>query len=189
MSVIRHPSQRVAVFVDVSNLYHSAKHLFVARVNFKALLESAVAGRHLVRSLAYVVRAGEAEEQAFFDALTKAEFEVKMKDLQIFAGGTKKGDWDIGIAVDAIRLAPNLDVIVLATGDGDFVPLVEYLKLHFGIQVELMAFGRSAALRLRETVDDVTDLGDPKFLIRIRRAQGRARPAPASTRPREGSSA
>ena len=178
------------MFVDVANLYHSAKHLFNARVNFASLLHTAVAGRQLVHSLAYVVKSGESEEQPFFDALTKASFEVKMKDLQVFAGGTKKGDWDIGIAVDAIRLAPNLDVIVLATGDGDFVPLVEYLKLHFGIQVELMAFGRSSAHRLRETVDDFTDLSeDAKFLIRIRRrAQGRTRLATSSARLNESRS-
>lgn len=167
MSVIRHPSQRVAVFVDVANLYHSAKHLFDSRVNFKALLEEATAKRQLVRSIAYAVRTGEEEERAFFEALTKAGFEVKMKDLQVFAGGAKKGDWDIGIAVDAIRLAPTLDAVVLATGDGDFIPFVEYLKTHFGLQVEIMAFGRSSALKLKEAADDFTDLGEPKYLIRI----------------------
>lgn len=172
VSVIRHSSQRVAVFVDVANLYHSAKHLFSSRVNFKELLDTAVAKRQLVRSIAYVVRTGETEEKAFFDALTKASFEVRMKDLQIFAGGTKKGDWDIGMAVDAIRLAPSLDAIILATGDGDFIPLVEYLKLHFGIQVEVLAFGRSSSLKLKEAADDFMDLGDPRFLIRIpRKAQ------------------
>lgn len=169
MAVIRHPSQRIAVLVDVANLYHSAKHLFGSRVNFKELLETAVAKRQLVRSIVYVVRTGESEEQAFFDALTKASFEVRMKDLQIFAGGTKKGDWDVGIAIDAIRLAPSLDAIILATGDGDFVPLVEYLQLHFGIQVEVLAFGRSASMKLKEAADDFIDLGDLKFLIRIPR--------------------
>lgn len=168
MAIIRHPSQRVAVLVDVANLYHSAKHLFSSRVNFKSLLDTAVAKRQLIRSIAYVVRTGETEEQAFFDALTKASFEVKMKDLQVFAGGTKKGDWDIGMAVDAVRLAPSLDTLVLATGDGDFVPLVEYLKMHFGIQVEVMAFGRSTSLKLKEAADAFTDLGESKFLIHIK---------------------
>lgn len=165
MSIIQHSSQRIAVFVDVANLYHSAKHLFASRVNFKALLDNAVAKRQLIRSVAYVVRSGERDEQAFFDALTKASFEVKMKDLQIFAGGTKKGDWDVGLTVDVIRVAPSVDAVVLATGDGDFVPLVEYLKLRFGTQVELMAFGRSSSQLLKETVDAFTDLAEPKFLI------------------------
>lgn len=167
MSIVRHSSQRVAVLVDVANLYHSAKHLFSARVNFKSLLEEAVAKRQLIRSIAYAVKSGETEEQNFFDALTKSSFEIKVKELQVFAGGTKKGDWDIGMTVDAIRFAPSVDAIVLATGDGDFVPLVEYLKMHFGVQVEIMAFGRSSSAKLKEEADDFTDLGSPKFLITI----------------------
>ena len=115
--VIKHPSQRVAVLVDVQNMYHSARHLFGARVNFKALLDAAVAKRQLIRSIAYVVRSGDQEEKTFFDALTKASFEIRMKELQIFQGGMKKADWDVGLTVDAIRLAPSLDAIVIVSGD------------------------------------------------------------------------
>ena len=168
MTVIKHTNQRVAVLVDVQNLYHSAKHMFSARVNYQTLLEEVVAGRMLVRSLAYVVKAGDlAEEQAFFDALTKAGFEVKSKDLQVFAGGMKKADWDVGITVDAIKLADKLDVIVLVTGDGDYVPLVEYLK-NQGRRVEVFAFGKSASAKLKESADEFVDLSDEpkKFLIK-----------------------
>jgi len=171
LSVIRHPSQRVAVFADVSNLYHSAKHLHDARVNFGVLLKEAVAGRALIRSIAYAITTGDAEEQPFFDALTKAEFETRVKDLQVFAGGAKKGDWDIGLAMDAIRIAPSVDAIVLATGDGDYVPLVQYLQSHFGMQVEVAAFGGSASAKLIEVADAFTDLSDNKFLIRIGRTR------------------
>ena len=167
MAVIKHPNQRVAVFVDVQNMYHSAKNLFDSRVNFKAILDTAVAGRHLIRSIAYVVKSGETEEQTFFDALTKASFEIRVKELQVFMGGAKKADWDVGMAVDAIRLAPSLDAAILVTGDGDFVPLVEYLKMNKGLQVEAMAFGRSSSGRLKEAVDDFIDLGESKFLLRI----------------------
>lgn len=167
MTVIRHPSQRVAVFVDVSNLYHSAKHLFSGRVNFEKLLDEAVHERQLVRAFAYVVTTGVDEEQPFWDALTKASFELRMKDLQVFAGGAKKGDWDIGIAMDIIRIAPSVDAVVLATGDGDFVPLVEYVQAHFGVQVEVMAFSGSMASSLKDAADDFTDLGDSKYLMRI----------------------
>jgi len=154
--------------VDVQNLYHSAKHMFSARVNYQTLLEEVVAGRMLVRSLAYVVKAGDlAEEQAFFDALTKAGFEVKSKDLQVFAGGMKKADWDVGLAVDAIRLSSLVDAIILVTGDGDFIPLVEFLKMQKGVQVEVAAFGRSASAKLKEAADDFLDLGQSQFLIKI----------------------
>jgi len=168
MTVIKHLNQRVAVLVDVQNLYHSAKHMFSARVNYLTLLDEVVAGRMLVRSLAYVVKAGDlAEEQAFFDALTKAGFEVKSKDLQIFAGGMKKADWDVGLAVDAIRLSSLVDAIILVTGDGDFIPLVEFLKMQKGVQVEVAAFGRSASAKLKEAADDFLDLGQSQFLIKI----------------------
>jgi len=166
MAIIKHKDQRVAVLIDTQNLYHSAKNLFHARVNFGAVLKEAVAGRHLIRAMAYVVTTESGEEKAFFDALTKMGIEIRTKDLQIFYGGAKKADWDVGIAVDAISLAPKLDAVVLATGDGDFVPLAEYLKAQ-GVQVEVISFGKSSSSRLRDAVDDFIDMSDQprKFLL------------------------
>jgi uncharacterized LabA/DUF88 family protein len=168
MSVIKHENQRVGIFIDVPNLYHTAKNLYRAKVNFKEVLKTAQAGRHLIRALAYSIRTESGEEQAFVDALTKAGIEVRLKDLQIFPGGMKKGDWDVGLAVDAIRLGPKLDTIVLVTGDGDFAPLVEYLKISLGCQVEVISFDRSTSALLKEKVDDFTDLGENprKYLIK-----------------------
>lgn len=166
MAIIKHKDQRVAVFIDTQNLYHSAKNLYRARVNFANVLKEAVAGRHLIRAMAYVVTTETGEEKAFFEALTKMGIETKTKDLQIFYGGAKKADWDVGIAVDAISLAPKLDAVVLATGDGDFVPLAEYLKAQ-GVQVEVISFGKSSSARLRESVDDFIDMSEQerKFLL------------------------
>lgn len=165
MSVIKHREQRVGVLIDTQNLYHSAKHLFGSRVNFKEVLKNAVAGRKLIRAIAYVVKTESGEEKSFFDALSKSGIEMRVKDLQIFPGGMKKGDWDVGLAVDAVRLAPQLDAIVLVTGDGDFVPLVEYLKFHH-LQVEVMSFERSTSSKLIEAADDFTDLGkSAQFLM------------------------
>lgn len=167
MAAIKHKAQRVALFIDTQNLYHSAKNLYHARVNFANVLKESVAGRVLVRALAYVVTTESGEERAFFDALTKIGIETKTKDLQIFYGGAKKADWDVGMAVDAVKMAPKLDAVILATGDGDFVPLVEYLKNSHGIQVEVIAFGKSASGRLKDACDDFIDMsGDPhKFLL------------------------
>lgn len=160
MSVIKHKDQRVGVFIDVPNLYHSAKNIYHAKVNFKEVLKTAIAGRLLIRALAYSIRTEGGEEQAFVDALTKSGIEVKLKDLQIFPGGMKKGDWDVGIAVDAIALSNKLDTVVLVTGDGDFVPLAQYLKTVSGCQVEVIGFGRSTSGLLKEAADDFTDLGE-----------------------------
>ncbi len=145
--------QRVAVFVDVQNLYHSAKNLFGANVNYGQLLQDAVGNRQLVRAIAYVVRAEGPKEQGFFDALEKAGFELKVKDIQIFAGGAKKADWDVGMAIDALTIAKHVDAIILFTGDGDFLPLVSYLQNNEGNLVEVVAFERSCSSRLIEWVD------------------------------------
>ena len=158
--------QRVGIFVDIQNLYYSAKHLYKKKVNFKAVLNEAVNGRTLIRAIAYVVRADELKENTFFEALHNIGFDVKSKDLQIFPGGMKKGDWDVGIAVDAIQMSQKLDVVVLVSGDGDYVPLVEYLKWSQGCRVEVLAFGRSASSKLKEAVDEFLDLNkNRKYLM------------------------
>ncbi|QQG45743.1 MAG: NYN domain-containing protein [Candidatus Sungiibacteriota bacterium] len=169
MSIIKHKAQRVAVLIDVQNMYHSAKNLYNARVNFKEVVKSVVAGRELVRAIAYVIRTESGEEKPFLEALTKVGIETKIKDLQIFPGGMKKADWDVGMAIDAVRLADSfINAVILVSGDGDFVPLVEHLKGK-GIQVEVVAFARSTSQRLQEAAEDFLDLGsDPrKFLLKI----------------------
>ncbi len=165
--MIKHKDQRVGVFIDVANMYHSAKNLYRSRVNFKEILKTAVGNRKLVRAIAYVVKSNNVEEETFFEALNCQGFEVKMKDLQIFAGGVKKADWDVGISVDIITLAPKLDVVVLVTGDGDYIPLVEYLKYH-GHLVEIIAFKETASSALQQICDDFVDLSDNKksYLIK-----------------------
>ncbi|HSE34904.1 MAG TPA: NYN domain-containing protein [Candidatus Paceibacterota bacterium] len=171
MAVIKHIDQRVGLFIDTQNLYHSAKHLFDnARVNFSGILRDAIAGRRLIRAMAYVISTKSGEEQAFFDALGKIGIETRVKELQEFYGGAKKADWDVGLAVDAITLAPKLDAVIIASGDGDFVPLVEYLRINTGVQVEVVAFGQSTSSKLREAADDFFDLSsDPEaYLIGYR---------------------
>ena len=169
MSLIKHKNQRVAVFIDAQNLYHSARSLFGARVNFKNLLQTAVAGRQLIRAFGYVISTKTGEEKPFFEALTKIGIEMRIKDLQEFYGGAKKGDWDVGMTVDAVRTADIVDTIVIVSGDGDFIPLLEYLKGR-GRRVEVMAFGRSASQKLKEAADDFIDLSKDKkrFLMKIR---------------------
>lgn len=169
MSVIRHPNQRVAIFIDTQNLYHSAKNLYKAKVNFAQVIEAALGDRQLIRAISYVVNTESGEELPFFDALEKVGIEIKTKDLQIFYGGAKKADWDVGMAIDAIKHSQKVDAIILVTGDGDFIPLVEYVKSQ-GCQVEGITFGRSASSRFREVVDDFIDLDDDpsRYLIGYR---------------------
>ncbi|MEK7649058.1 MAG: NYN domain-containing protein [Patescibacteria group bacterium] len=155
---MKHKDQRVGVFIDVGNMYHSAKNLYGTRVNFQEVLKTATSSRLLIRAIAYVVRSHSSEEQSFFEALEKQGFELKIKDLQVFPDGTKKGDWDVGLSVDAIKSADKLDVVVLVTGDGDYIPLVLYLKENKGCIVEVMAFGKTTSAKLVEQADDYIDL-------------------------------
>ncbi|MAH01799.1 MAG: NYN domain-containing protein [Candidatus Woesearchaeota archaeon] len=160
--------QRVGVFVDVQNLYYSAKNLYKAKVNFAQVLREAVAGRKLVRAIAYVIKADIKEEKSFFDALEKIGYEVRSKDLQTFAGGAKKGDWDIGIAMDMIELANKLDTLILVSGDGDFVDLLQHLRRAMGCRIEVMAIGPSSSGKLREEADEFVDIDKNKsrYLIK-----------------------
>jgi len=164
--MIKHKEQRVGVLVDVSNMYHSAKNLFGKRVNFQEVLKEAVAGRKLIRAIAYAIKTESEDEMPFFEALSQQGFEVRMKELQIFAGGQKKADWDVGIAVDAIKLAEKLDVIVLVTGDGDYLPLLNYLQNTKGCLVEIVAFRQTASSKLVEEADDFINLSDNKKYLR-----------------------
>ncbi len=165
--IIKHSEQRVGIFIDAQNLYHSAKNLYKRKVNFASIIKEALAGRKLIRAIAYVITSEAGDEKNFFDALTKMGVETKTKDLQVFTGGAKKGDWDVGLAVDAITMAPKLDAVIILSGDGDFIPLVEYLQIHSGIQVEVVSFGKSSSGKLREACDDFMDLSENprKYLI------------------------
>ena len=197
-SVPNYSNQRVGIFVDVQNLYHSAKNLYHGRVNYAELMKHLVGNRQLIRALAYVVKSEGVEPQhgyvqpehartaasvratreengngdlsseaAFFEALEKAGLELRMKDLQIYAGGMKKADWDVGMAVDAIRMSEFLDVIILVTGDGDFIPLVDYLKWGAGRLVEVAAFKRSASSKIQDAADKFIAVEEiPRAIIR-----------------------
>jgi uncharacterized LabA/DUF88 family protein len=185
MSIIKHPEQRVGVFIDTQNVYHSAKNIYHARANFGNILKDSVAGRRLIRARAYSVTTESGEEKGFFEALEKVGIEMITKDLQIFYGGAKKADWDVGLAVDAITASPKLDTIILVTGDGDFVPLVEYLQSNSGCQVEVVSFGRSTSSKLKEAADDFLDLDDEprRYLLNYR--GGSRRPARNAQAPEE----
>ena len=167
--MIKPKEQRVEVLMDVQNLYHSARNLHSARVNFNEVLKTAIAGRKFIRAFAYVVRTKTGEEKPFFEALANLGIETRVRDLQEFYDGQKKADWDVGIVIDAIRTAPGVDVVILCSGDGDFIPLVEYLK-NQGKRVEVIAFDRTTSSALKEAADEFIDLGQEsrKYLMKIK---------------------
>lgn len=173
--IIPNKEHKIGIFIDVQNLYHSAKNLYGGRVNYKELIKLLVGERKLARALGYVVRSDpETGEDSFFDALEKAGIELRMKDIQIFPNGVKKADWDVGIAVDAIRMAGMFDVIVLVSGDGDFIPLVKYLQIGLGKGVEVAAFGKTSSSGLREVADNFIDFDTiPRMVFKSAKASAK----------------
>lgn len=181
MSNLKNPAQRVAVFVDVQNMYYSAKALYNHRVNFGEILKEAVAGRQLVRAIAYTIKAEMPEEQSFFDALEGIGFEVKSKELQTFVSGQKKGDWDVGVAVDVLKMAPKLDAVVLVSGDGDYVDLLHHVKAE-GCRAEVISFGKSTSGKLKEEADDFVDMDQDvnRYTMQPKNGRGNASRKPAA---------
>ncbi|QGN06295.1 NYN domain-containing protein [Halorhabdus sp. CBA1104] len=161
-----HPDQRVGVLADSQNLYHTAQSLYSQNIDYESLLSAAVADRRLTRAIAYVIRANADDEQRFFEALIDIGFETKIKDLKTFADGSKKADWDVGMSLDAVSLAPHVDTLVLCTGDGDFSRLVSHVR-HEGVKVEVFAFGESTSEELIDRAESFTDLSEDtdRFLL------------------------
>ena len=183
--------QRVGVFVDCQNLYYSAKNLYGKKVNFANILESGVNGRKLIRAFCYVINAEIQGESTFHEALAHIGFDVRAKDLQTFYGGAKKGDWDIGIAMDIMRYANKLDVVVLVSGDGDFQDLLEHVKA-LGCRTEVIGFGKTSSSKLKNTADFFLDMDRDhrRYLIggRIDKPKPGAAPVkrmPGATPPRK----
>ena len=165
MTKSRQKDQRIGVFVDVQNMYYSARNLYKSKVNFKTILKEATANRKIIRAIAYVIKADEKDENTFYEALEDMGFEIKSKNLQVFYGGAKKGDWDVGIAMDVMRLAPKLDTIILVSGDGDFSDLLEHAK-SLGCRTEVIAFKKTTSHKLIEVADFFIDLDkNKKFLL------------------------
>lgn len=166
-STTKHREQRVGLFVDVQNMYYSAKNLYQSKVDFGKVLNESVFGRRLIRAYAYVIKADVGAEKEFFEALSKRGYEVRMKELQTFYGGAKKGDWDVGLCMDAVRLLPKIDVLILVSGDGDYIDLLDYSRSQ-GVRTEVVAFAQTTSKKLLEETDEFLDISknNKKFLIK-----------------------
>jgi len=155
---------RVGVFVDVQNVFYAARQ-FNARVDFEKLLHATVGNRRLIRAVAYVVQSPEVDQTGFLNMLQQKSYEVKRKDLRLRSDGSAKGDWDMGMAIDVISLADKLDVVVLVSGDGDFVSLINLVKT-MGPRVEVFSFPHNTARDLMQVADSYYPI-DEGLLMRI----------------------
>ena len=159
--------ERVGIFVDVQNMFYAAR-LYDARLDFEKLMHAAVGGRRMIRAMAYLVQTPEVDQSGFVAMLQQRSYQVKRKDLRQRSDGSAKGDWDMGMAIDIIGLADKLDVVVLVSGDGDFVSLVHLLK-EIGPSVEVFSFPHNTARDLIEAADRYVPI-DESLLMKLDRS-------------------
>ena len=152
---VNYSGNRVGVLVDVQNVFYAARDQFNGKLDFQKLLIQAVGDRALIRSIAYCVTCPGTDPKGFHGSLKAHGFEIREKMLITLPGGGAKGNWDVGITIDAVNLAPSVDTIILVTGDGDFVDLVEYLKA-VGKRVEVVCFHGAASSGLLQSSDRYT---------------------------------
>lgn len=150
--------QRVGVFIDVQNMFYAAKHLYNSKLNFGKLLEYIARDRPLVRAITYIVQTPEIDQSNFLAMLRSNGYEIRSKELKMRPDGSAKGDWDMGLALDALAMSEKLDVVAIVSGDGDFVDLVNFLKAR-GVRVEVYSFAYSTAEELRGAATEYFQMG------------------------------
>lgn len=155
--------QRVALLVDVQNMYYSARHKYNSKVNFDLLLDKTAGDRKLIRAISYLVQSEDIDQTKFKNKLDSLGYETKIKELTRRPDGSAKGDWDMGMAIDAMALSEKVDVMCLVSGDGDFVDLIELLKSN-GVRVEVYSFPSSTADELKEEATKYHAM-DEKYLM------------------------
>lgn len=155
--------ERIALFVDSQNLYYSARMGYAAKVNYEKLLRLITENRKLVKAYAYIVQPPDGDVKPFATSLERIGYIVKTKDVRTRANGSAKANWDMGIALDILGILDRVDTIVLASGDGDFVPLVDFIKAR-NRRVEIFAFAENTAYDLKEKADKFEPLGENVIL-------------------------
>jgi uncharacterized LabA/DUF88 family protein len=172
------PDQRVGLFVDTQNLYYAARDGFDRFVDYERLLAVATRGRALHAATAYVVeREGETNAYGFVTRLSALGYRVRRRKLRVHRADDQgrmllEGDWDMGIAADIVRAWDHLDVIVLASGDGDFGPMLE-LAQERGKRVEVLAFRASVSQDLIDLADRYVDVGEVRGIFVVPNRPGR----------------
>ena len=129
--------EKVAIFVDVQNIYYTAKQSYQRHFNYNAFWQRATAGREVVAAFAYAIDKGDSKQQGFQQILRNIGFEVKLKPYIQRSDGSAKGDWDVGITLDAIEYAPKVNAIILLSGDGDFDLLLNKIERVYPVKTEV----------------------------------------------------
>lgn len=155
--------EKIAMFVDSQNLYYSARTAFASKVNYEKLLRLVTGNRTLVKAIAYIVQPPDGDVKPFATSLERIGYIVKIKDVRTRSDGSAKANWDMGIALDILGIIDAVDIIALASGDGDFVALLEFIKAK-NKKVEVFSFSENTAYDLKEKADRFEPLGENVIL-------------------------
>lgn len=129
--------KKVSLFVDVQNIYYTTKQIYNSHFDYNAFWKRATSNREIVRAIAYAINKDDQQQRNFQNILRGIGFEVKLKPYLQRCDGSAKADWDVGITIDILEYAPDTDIIVLASGDGDFELLVNKIRAKYNVQVEI----------------------------------------------------
>lgn len=156
--------QKVAIFVDVQNIYYTVKEAHGCHFNYQAFWDQVTGGREIVAAIAYAIDRKDPRQVQFQQILQSIGFEVKLKPFIQRRDGSAKGDWDVGITLDMIEFANQVDVAVLASGDGDFDLVVKKLREAFGVNVEVFGARSLTATSLINAATRFTPIDGPLLL-------------------------
>ena len=149
---------RVAVFVDVQNIYYTVKDQYNSHFDYSTFFREVTSGRKLVKAIAYAIDRGDSQQIQFQNILREIGFEVKLKPFIHRTDGSAKGDWDVGISLDMVEYGAHADLLVLASGDGDFTSVVQKLLDEYDVTVDVYGVQGLTASSLKQAASSFTPI-------------------------------
>lgn len=156
--------EKVAIFVDVQNIYYTVKQNYQRHFNYNAFWSRAIAGREVAAAFAYAIDKGDSKQLGFQQILRNIGFEVRLKPYIQRSDGSAKGDWDVGITLDVIDYAAKVDVIILVSGDGDFALLLNKVRNTYHVTTEVYGVPALTAPSLVCSTDRFVAIDDKLLL-------------------------
>ena len=145
--------EKVAIFVDVQNIYYTTRQRYQKHFNYSAFWQQAVNNKQLIAAFAYATDRGDSKQQSFQQVLKHIGFTIKLKPFIQRRDGSAKGDWDVGITLDVLDYAPKVDKVILLSGDGDFDLLLKKIRTDYGVRSDVYGVDSLTAPALIRSAD------------------------------------
>lgn len=145
--------KKIAIFVDVQNIYYTTREAYGRQFNYRTLWQKLSLEGEITSALAYAIHRGDNQQLKFQDALKHIGFTVKLKPYIQRSDGSAKGDWDVGITIDVMQIAPTVDTVILLSGDGDFDLLLKKIRNDYGVSTEVYGVPSLTASSLIDSTD------------------------------------